>query len=41
MLRTSPQRTIGCATPTSFADRPLLHPRHLAYKNTETLTAAG
>lgn len=29
---TSPQRTIGCATPTSSADRPLLHPRHLAYK---------
>ena len=26
----SPQRTIGCATPTSSADRPLLHPRHLA-----------
>jgi putative transposase len=28
----SPQRTIGYATPTSSADRPLLHPRHLAYK---------
>jgi putative transposase len=32
MPPTSPQQTIGCATPTSFADRPLLHPRHLAYK---------
>ena len=28
----SPQRTIGCATPTSSADRPLLHPRRKAYK---------
>ncbi len=27
----SPQRAIGCATPTSFADRPLLHPRQTAY----------
>lgn len=29
---TSPQRTTGYATPTSSADRPLLHPRQLAYK---------
>jgi hypothetical protein len=28
----SPQRAIGCATPTSSADRPLLHPRRKAYK---------
>jgi hypothetical protein len=28
----SPQRAIGCATPTSSADRPLLHLRHSAYK---------
>ncbi len=27
----SPQRAIGCATPTSFANRPLLHPRQTAY----------
>lgn len=27
---TSPQRTIGCASPTSSADRPLLPPRHTA-----------
>ena len=27
---TSPQRAIGCATPTSSADRPLLHPRQTA-----------
>lgn len=40
MPPTSPQRTTGYATPTSFADRPLLHPRHLAYTNSETLTAA-
>jgi hypothetical protein len=33
------QRTIGYATPTSSADRPLLHLRHLAYKNSETLPA--
>lgn len=32
MPPTSPQRTIGYATPTNSADRPLLHPRHLAYK---------
>jgi len=32
MPPTSPQRTTGCATPTSSADRPLLHPRRLAYK---------
>jgi hypothetical protein len=25
-------RTIGCATPTSSADRPLLNPRRKAYK---------
>ena len=30
MPPTSPQRAIGCATPTSSADRPLLHPRHTA-----------
>jgi hypothetical protein len=28
----SPQRAIGYATPTSSADRPLLHPRRKAYK---------
>ena len=28
----SPQRALGCATPTSSADRPLLHPRQVAYK---------
>ena len=28
----SPQRAIGCATPTSSADRPLLHPRQTAYQ---------
>ncbi|MGY4167789.1 transposase InsO family protein [Bradyrhizobium sp. USDA 4529] len=27
----SPQRTLGCATPTSSADRPLLPPRRKAY----------
>src|ERR1700678_1468680 len=27
----SPQRTIGCATPTSSANRPLLRPRRMAY----------
>jgi putative transposase len=26
------QLALGCATPTSSADRPLLHPRHMAYK---------
>jgi len=31
---TSPQGTIGCATPTSSADRPLLPPRHPAYNTT-------
>jgi putative transposase len=30
--QTSPQRTIGYATPTSSADRPLLHLRHMAYQ---------
>ena len=30
MPPTSPQRMIGCATPISSADRPLLHPRHKA-----------
>jgi putative transposase len=30
MPPTSPQRMIGCATPTSSADRPLLHPRQTA-----------
>ena len=28
----SPQRAIGCATPTSSADRPLLHLRQTAYR---------
>ena len=30
MRPTSPQQAIGCATPTSSADRPLLHPRPMA-----------
>ena len=28
----SPQRAIGCATPTSSADHPLLHPCQTAYQ---------
>ena len=35
----SPQGANGCATPTSSADRPLLH--HWANKKPETLIAAG
>jgi putative transposase len=34
MPPTSPQQTIGRATPTSSADRPLLHPRQSAYNQT-------
>lgn len=31
-----PQRTIGGSTPTSFADRPLLHSRRMAYKTRDS-----
>ena len=37
----SPQRAIVCATPTSSADRMLLHPRPTALKPAEALIAFG
>lgn len=32
----SPQRTIGCVSPTSLADSPLLHPRRMGNKNRDS-----